>query len=74
MITRWQQGRTTIDLLLLERRLDQVKPSRDVADLLLEPAHRHLVTAVAIAGSDPVSGFQIMYDAARKGLAPILAN
>lgn len=74
MIARWEQGRTAIDDLLLQRRLERVAPSRDVADLLMSQAHQHLVTAEAAAEHDPTAAFQVTYDAARKALTAILAN
>jgi len=74
VIARWEQGRATIDVLLADRRLERVTPSREVADLLIGQARRHLATAEAAASLDPTAGFQIAYDAARKALAAILAN
>lgn len=74
MSARWEQGRATIDVLLADRRLERVTPSREVADLLIGQARRHLATAEAAASLDPTAGFQIAYDAARKALTAILAN
>jgi hypothetical protein len=37
VIARWEQGRATIDSLLADRRLERVAPSREVADLLIDP-------------------------------------
>ncbi|MCB2176705.1 MAG: HEPN domain-containing protein [Actinomycetales bacterium] len=74
MIARWEQGRATIDALIAERRLERVTPSRDLADALLDQAHRHLETAAASVETDPTGSFQLGYDAARKALAAILAN
>ena len=74
MIAYWEQGRTTIDALLADRRLERVAPSRELADTLLDQAHRHLETAAGNVGSDPTGCFQLSYDAARKALAAVLAN
>ncbi len=74
MIARWEQGRTAIDALITERRLERVTPSRELADALLDQAHRHLETAAASVETDPTGSFQLGYDAARKALAAILAN
>ena len=74
MIAYWEQGRTTIDALLADRRLERVAPSRELADTLLDQAHRHLETAAGNVESDPTGCFQLSYDAARKALAAILAN
>ncbi len=72
MIARWEQGRATVDALIGERRLEQVAPSRAVADLLLGQARAHLATAARAADVDPTAGFRIAYDAARKALARLL--
>ena len=74
MIAYWEQGRTTIDALLADRRLERVASSRELADTLLDQAHRHLETAAGNVGSDPTGCFQLSYDAARKALAAVLAN
>lgn len=66
MIARWEQGRTAIDALITERRLERVTPSREFADALLGQAHRHLETAAASVETDPTGSFQLGYDAARK--------
>ncbi len=74
MIARWDQGRAAVDGLLTDRRLERVAPSRELADLLIGQARRHLATAEAAAAPDPTAGFQVAYDAARKALAAVLAN
>lgn len=53
MITRWEQGRTTIDTLLADRRLERVAPSRELADALVDQAERHLATAAGNVQADP---------------------
>ena len=73
-IPRWAQGRAAIDQLLAQHRLQQVPPSRTYADRLLESARRHLVSAAATADDDPDGCAALLYDAARKSLAAVLAN
>ncbi len=74
MIARWEQGRTTIDALLADRRLERVAPSRELADALVDQAQRHLATAAGNVQTGPTGSFQLAYDAARKALAAVLAN
>lgn len=73
-MSRWPPGEATIESLLSERRLEQVTPSREQADALVTQARTHLTSAQAIAGTDPVGAYQLLYDAARKALAAVLAN
>ncbi|MDR1214568.1 MAG: hypothetical protein LBK54_10895 [Propionibacteriaceae bacterium] len=58
MIARWEQGRTDIDRLIDQERLQKVVPSRELADLMIARARTHLQTAAAIAASDPTAAFQ----------------
>lgn len=74
MIARGEQGRATIDALLVDRRLERVAPSRELADALLDQGHPCLETTTGNVGADPTESFQLAYDAARKALAAILAN
>jgi len=74
VIARWEQGRATIDALLTDRRLERVAPSGELADGLLDQAHRHLQSAARNVEADPTGSFELAYDAARKALAAILAN
>ncbi len=71
---RWQQGRTSIEGLIAEGRLQQVQPNRELAQLMLDQAIVHLQSARTVAVVDPVGSFQLTYDAARKALAAILVN
>lgn len=73
-IARWTQGRAVIDQLLAQHRLQQVPPSRVYADRLIESARRHLVSAGSAANADPDGCAALLYDAARKALAAVLAN
>ena len=74
MMTRWEQGRTTLDQLLDEERLQKVAPSRQLADVMIARATTHLATAEAIADSDPTAAFQTAYDGARKALVASIAD
>jgi hypothetical protein len=71
---RWQQGRAVVDGMMARGELERVPASRDHADVLLGQARQHLDSARAIAGGDPVGGYQLLYDAARKALAAVLEN
>lgn len=73
-IPRWTQGRTVIDQLVAQNRVQQVPPSRTYADRLIESARRHLVSAASTAEDDPDGCAALLYDAARKSLAAVLAN
>jgi len=71
---RWQQGRDSLDEMIRRGELERVPASRDHADVLLGQARQHLNSARAIAAVDPVGGYQLLYDAARKALAAVLEN
>src|SRR6266540_6410474 len=71
---RWQQGRDTLDSMINRGELERVPASREQADLLLAQAHQHVSSARAIAESDPVGAYQLLYDAARKALCAVLEN
>lgn len=71
---RWRQGRDTLDAMIRRGELERVPASRNHADVLLGQARQHLDSAQAIAGVDPVGGYQLLYDAARKAMAAVLEN
>lgn len=71
---RWQQGRAEVERLIADGRVERVGANREHADLLLAQARRHLISAEALAGTDPEAAFSTLYDAARKALWAILAN
>jgi hypothetical protein len=71
---RWEQGRATLDDMLAKGSLERVPPSRTQADAMLDQARRHLAAAGTIATADPVGGYQLAYDAARKALTAVLEN
>lgn len=74
MIVRWQQGRTEVDRLMTEGRIERVAANRELAELILMQSRRHLASAGALLESDETGAFQLAYDAARKAMAAILAN
>ena len=70
----WSRGRVTVERLLRDGELEQVVASAELAERLMEDAGRHLVSATAIASSDPNGAYQLAYDAARKACAALLAQ
>ncbi|MGL5816932.1 MAG: hypothetical protein ACRCYR_05180 [Phycicoccus sp.] len=53
--------------------LEQVTPSADNAARLLSEADRHLNSAELVAKDDPAGGYDLLYAAARKAMAAVLA-
>lgn len=74
MVRHWEQGRTVIEALIKEGRLERVPPSRAQAEALIAEARRHLASAKLVLASDPAGAYALLYDAARKGLAGVLEN
>lgn len=66
-------GEAEVRRLLANREVEQVPPDRDLADLLIGDARRHLVSAAQVADDDPAGAFQMAYDAARKACSALLA-
>lgn len=73
MVLRWDEGRATVDRMLLDGRLQRVSPSRDYANELMAKADRKLASAVGLLDSDPDTAFTVAYDASRFALTAILA-
>ncbi len=65
-------GEVEVLRLLGEREVEQVPPDRDLADLLMDDARRHLASATRLANDDPAGAFQMAYDAARKACSALL--
>jgi hypothetical protein len=63
-----------LDGMMARGELERVPASRDHAAVLVGQARQHFDSARAIAGADPVGGYQLLYDAARKALAAVLEN
>ena len=53
--------------------LEQVTPSTENATRLLAEAQRHLSSAALEADADPAGGYDLLYTAARKSMAAVLA-
>ncbi len=64
-----------IDAMLANRRLERVPVNRDHVLTVLATAERHIRTAEVLAETvDHAMAFTAAYDAARKGLAAVLAQ
>lgn len=68
----WEQGRATVEDLLIKRHLEQVPASLDRAEAMLADARRHVSSALLLADTDPSGGYVLAYHAARKSLAAAL--
>src|SRR6187200_220479 len=55
--------------LVAEGRLENVPIDLEAAANMLAEALRHLDSAAAVAATDPNGAYQLLYDAARKGVA-----
>ncbi|MGW5747958.1 hypothetical protein [Amycolatopsis sp. NPDC003861] len=73
-MTRWNQGRATIDALLARGSLERVPASRDVADTEIARARTHVDSARQLLNSDPEGAYTLLYDGARRALAAVLQN
>ncbi|MFA5787437.1 MAG: hypothetical protein WDA71_10745 [Actinomycetota bacterium] len=58
----------TVSALLRQGRIERVEPDLEAAHSKLREAHRHLVSAGALAATDPEGAYVLLYDAARKAL------
>lgn len=70
----WPYGRAEVEALLRDRRLEQVPPSSDNARSLIDKARQHLVTAEAVAPTDPDIGMDALHNANRKALEAVLLD
>ena len=66
-------GEEAVRRLIEQGEIEQVRPDPDLADLLMDDAHRHLATAELVADPDPAGAYQMTYDAARKACSALLA-
>jgi hypothetical protein len=71
---RWNQGRATVDKLIVDGELQRVPPSREHADQLLAQARRDLASAELLRDSNPKRAYESLYDAARMALTAVLEN
>jgi hypothetical protein len=73
-MTRWNQGRSTIDALISGGELERVPASRRAAEAELVRARTHVVSARQLLTTDPEGAYTLAYDAARRALAAVLQN
>jgi hypothetical protein len=73
-LKRWDQGRSTIDRLLADQRLQRVPASREHANAMLAAARRYVASARLVASTDADAGYVLAHDAARKALTAVLEN
>ncbi|MGP3982586.1 hypothetical protein [Streptomyces sp. KR80] len=73
-MTRWNQGRTTIDALIGGGELERVPASRPAAEAELTRARTHVGSAQRLLAMDPEGAYTLAYDAARRALAAVLQN
>ncbi|WP_298121645.1 HEPN domain-containing protein [uncultured Aurantimicrobium sp.] len=70
-----EKGRTLVEKLLREGRLQLVDAQPERAQELVTQARKHLVSASTLASQDGTGAFQLLYDSARKTMtAPLLAQ
>jgi hypothetical protein len=60
--------------MLGDQQLQRVPANREQADRLIGQARTHLESAVGIHTADPLGGYVLVYDAARKALTAVLEN
>ncbi|MFJ6483092.1 hypothetical protein ACIQK6_23670 [Streptomyces sp. NPDC091682] len=73
-MTRWNQGRSTVDALIAGGGLERVPASREAAEAELVRARTHVGSARQLAATDPEGAYTLAYDAARRALAAVLQN
>lgn len=73
-MSRWNQGRSTVDALIADRSLERVPASQPAAEAELVRARTHVASAQRLLESDPEGAYTLAYDAARRALAAVLQN
>ena len=73
-MTRWNQGRETIDALIAGGAIERVPASREAAEAELVRARTHIASARLLLDSDPEGAYILAYDGARRALAAVLQN
>lgn len=73
-MTRWNQGRSAVDLFLGSGELERVPASRQAAEMELVRARTHVGSARQLSATDPEGAYTLAYDAARRALAAVLQN
>jgi hypothetical protein len=71
---RWPVGEAEVQNLIDEGELQQVAPSDEHADFLLDQADIHLISAAKLVNDDPSGALAMLYDAARKAMTAPLAR
>lgn len=72
-MSRWETGLAEIEGMLARGELELVAPSVENAERLVAEARRHLGSAGIVAQADPAGGYDLLYAAARKSMAAVLA-
>ena len=70
--TTWTTGKELIRSLIDNGDLKPVDPDRDGAQMILDHAENHLVSASKITKTDPQGSIAMSYDAARKAMVAVL--
>jgi hypothetical protein len=73
-MTRWNQGRETIDAYIARGAIEHVPASREAAEAELVRARTHLASARRLLDLDPEGAYTLAYDGARRALAAVLQN
>lgn len=74
-MTRWEQGRATVDELIRDGRVERVSPSRTQANELIAQAKQRLDSArLVLDAGDAATAGVTAYDSARLGLTAVLTN
>lgn len=71
-MTSWARGREEIVGMLGRRELTQVVADAELAERMLSTARQHLLSADALAATDPYLAYAALHDAVRKSLAALL--
>ena len=72
--SRWPVGEPEVQNLIDEGELQQVAPSEEHAEFLLDQADTHLASAAKLVDDDPSGALAMLYDAARKAMTAALAR
>ncbi|CAM3931713.1 hypothetical protein KIPE111705_32040 [Kibdelosporangium persicum] len=73
-MTRWNQGRETVDALIARGAIEHVPASQETAEAELARARTHIASARQLLDSDPEGAYTLAYDGARRALAAVLQN
>ncbi len=73
-MTRWNQGRSTVDALIGSSELERVPASQLAAEAELVRARMHVGSARQLLATAPEGAYRLAYDAARRALAAVLQN